>query len=135
METSGTTKHDVKTIAIAILTLALVFSILCIVFRKTVFTDDQAEINSLHQTNTQLLAKNDSIKMVNLKLDHQIDSINIAISEDQKKLTKAQSKINNLNKEKNDIVKKVSNLSDSAVAIDLSKLISTEHKSQSNRSK
>ncbi len=92
---------DKKTWLIIILGLALIVSF--IIKRGNSINMDKAKLNELHQSNLNLARLNDSIKLVNLKLDSRIDSIQLKVQEKSLLLTFTQNKLELLNKQRNEI--------------------------------
>lgn len=102
-------KLDIKDIAIICLGLALIISFIFGQRNKIDYHSD--EIAKLHKSNEELLFKNDSIRLVNDKLDVMISEINKTLLINNQKLSETQIKLDVLNKRKNEIPTYVKHLS------------------------
>ena len=101
-------KLDLKTIAILILGGALILSI---IFRRGKDIDYyKNEIDLLHMNNDALSNTNDSLRVINVKLDNEITKIMLIIKDNEIKLIENNKKIKRLIYEKNKITNHVNSL-------------------------
>ena len=112
---------DIKTIFIIILAISL---ILMFIFRPNKpINEYENEINKLHSHNTELLNKADSLDKENSKLDEKLVLLNQQIDSTGKELTKAKTKIKNLQNKRNETSNIVNTLSGDGVANELTDYI------------
>jgi len=99
---------NIQAIFIVILAAALILSF---IFRpsKPIETYED-EINALKQQNQQLLLSNDSINLINTKLQKEINIILIAIDSTKVVLKKKENKIKELEKKRNEIPAIINNM-------------------------
>lgn len=122
---------DIKTIFIIILGSLLIIALL--VNRKTNPKSYQDEINALHLENSRLTNNNDSLKLVNVKLDKTITQIEKKISANEVLLADTQLQLEYLNKRKNEIPNDVNRLSANGVTIAFTNYLDKRTKSSSIR--
>lgn len=109
-----TKKFDIKTWAIIVLGIALIISFFF--GQRNRIDTHKDEITALHIDNADLLHKNDSIKMVNTKLDAAIAVINSTLEINVKKLSDTQLELDKLKKRKNETPIYVNHLSANGVS-------------------
>ena len=99
---------NIQAIFIVILAAALILSF---IFRpsKPIETYEN-EINSLKQQNQQLLLSNDSINLINAKLQKEINVILIAIDSTKVVLKEKENKIKELEKKRNEVPTIINNM-------------------------
>ena len=99
---------NIQAIFIVILAAALILSF---IFRpsKPIETYEN-EINSLKQQNQQLLLSNDSINLINTKLQKEINIILIAIDSTKVVLKEKENKIKELEKKRNEVPTIINNM-------------------------
>ena len=99
---------NIQTVFILILAGALILSF---IFRpsKPIETYEN-EINSLKQQNQQLLLSNDSINLINTKLQKEINVILIAIDSTKVVLKEKENKIKELEKKRNEVPTIINNM-------------------------
>jgi|TARA_R100000789_G_scaffold97038_1_gene99216 chromosome segregation ATPase len=99
---------NIQAIFIVILAAALILSF---IFRpsKPIETYEN-EINSLKQQNQQLLLSNDSINLINTKLQKEINVILIAIDSTKVVLKEKENKIKELEKKRNEVPTIINNM-------------------------
>jgi hypothetical protein len=114
-------KLDIKTVFIIILSLGLIISFFLGQKNKINYRKD--EIKELHAKNDKLLGKNDSLFILNDKLEKKIAKINLLIEANNKEITEKESQIQLLKKRKNEIPNHVNVLSANGVASSLTKYI------------
>jgi regulator of replication initiation timing len=114
-------KLDIKTVFIIILSLGLIISFFLGQKNKISYRKD--EIKELHAKNDKLLGKNDSLFILNDKLEKKIAKINLLIEANNKEITEKESQIQLLKKRKNEIPNHVNVLSANGVASSLTKYI------------
>jgi len=112
---------DIKVIFIFCLAIALILSF---IFRPSKGIDMyKDEIKQLHKQNDSLLKNNDSLKMLNVKLDKQINQILHEIYITQVNLDKTNDKIKNLENGKGKVSSYVNNLNADGVAKSLTEYL------------
>ena len=112
---------DTKSIIILILaTLLVIFTI----FQpnKNIHTYKD-EIKALHQKNEKLLHSNDSLKVVNKKIDKELEKIYGIIKITEKLIVQYDNRINNLKNKQDEISNRVNILSADGVAIEFTNYI------------
>ena len=114
-------KLDIKTVFIIILSLGLIISFFLGQKNKISYRKD--EIKELHAKNDKLLGKNDSLFILNDKLEKKIAKINLLLEANNKEITEKESQIQLLKKRKNEIPNHVNVLSANGVASSLTKYI------------
>jgi regulator of replication initiation timing len=114
-------KLDIKTVFIIILSLGLIISFFLGQKNKINYRKD--EIKELHAKNDKLLGKNDSLFILNDKLEKKIAKINLLIEANNKEIAEKESQIQLLKKRKNEIPNHVNVLSANGVASSLTKYI------------
>lgn len=124
-------KIDTKTWFILILGALLVLSL--IFGQKLNIKYHKEEIKALHEANTVLLHKNDSLDIVNKNLDIKISEVNILLEENNKEISDAKTEIERLKNKRNEIPTYVNGLFANGVANNISKYLET--KKGPNRSK
>ena len=99
---------NIQAIFIVILAAALILNF---IFRpsKPIETYEN-EINSLKQQNQQLLLSNDSINLINTKLQKEINVILIAIDSTKVVLKEKENKIKELEKKRNEVPTIINNM-------------------------
>ena len=99
---------NIQAIFIVILAAALILSF---IFRpsKPIETYEN-EINSLKQQNQQLLLSNDSINLINTKLQKEINIILIAIDSTKVVLNEKENRIKELEKKRNEVPTIINNM-------------------------
>jgi len=102
-------KIDIKVLLIIILLVMFVVSILTRPSSVNVNYYEE-EIKKLNIINENIMLKNDSISLENLKLDETLEKINSKIDSIDKELTSKDYKINQLKKKKDEIPKNVFNM-------------------------
>ena len=114
-------KIDIKMIFILVLAVAL---ILAIVFRPSKGIEMyENEIKELHEQNESLLNHNDSLKIVNSKLDEKNKKIIQAIDSTQVELDKTNDRIKDLENGKGKVSGYVNNLNADGVANSLTEYL------------
>ena len=100
--------NNIQLVFIVILAGALILSL---IFRpqKPIETYEN-EINSLKQQNQQLLLSNDSINLINTKLQKEINVILIAIDSTKVVLKEKENKIKELEKKRNEVPTIINNM-------------------------
>ena len=99
---------NIQTVFILILTAALILSF---IFRpSTPIETYEDEINLLKQQNQQLLLSNDSINLINTKLQEEINVMLYAIDSTKVALEKTETKLENLEIKRNEVSTIVSNM-------------------------
>lgn len=119
-------KFDIKVLFIIILAGALILSFIFGPSKDIDIYED--EINNLKDSNIKLLNNNDSLELVNLKLNHINDSLLISIDSTQAKINEKDEKIEDLENAKDKVFYSVHNLDANGVAESLSKYISKRTK-------
>ena len=111
-------KIDIQTIFILILAAALV---LTIIFRpsKPIETYEN-EINALKNINKELLLSNDSISIINKKLEEEIKEILFSIDSTQALLKNTENKLKELEGRRNEVSNIVDNLNSDGITNSLS---------------
>ena len=111
-------KIDTQTIFILILATALV---LTIIFRpsKPIETYEN-EINDLKKVNKELLLSNDSISIINKKLEEEIKEILFTIDSTQALLKNTENKLKELEGRRNEVSNIVDNLNSDGITNSLS---------------
>lgn len=106
-------KIDIQTIFILILATALV---LTIIFRpsKPIETYEE-EINALKKVNKELLLSNDSISIINQKLEEEIKEILFTIDSTQALLKNTENKLKELEGRRNEVSNIVDNLNSDGI--------------------
>ena len=107
-------KLDIKTWFIIILGIAL-----CISFwfgQKSHIDTHADEIKALHEQNTVLIKKNDSLNIENAKIDGLIIEINKKLDSNNEVLASTKKELQNLKKKQNEIPHYVNHLSADGVA-------------------
>jgi predicted PurR-regulated permease PerM len=113
------TPFDIKTIAIAVLALLLIFFV---VFKKRPIIDQHKDvIETLHKENTQLVKTIDSLMVNNIQLDSMLGQLRADQSISEMKLNDANGRISSLQNKRTVIVTQALNLS----ANDVSKEFNT----------
>jgi len=109
---------DIKSIFIIILAIALICSF---IFRpaKPIETYEQ-EINALKKHNKELLISNDSIKIINKKLEKEIEIILYAIDSTKTLLKKTENKVKELEEKRDEVSDIVDNLNSDGVTKSIS---------------
>tara|TARA_Y100000114_G_scaffold107348_1_gene100674 strand:+ start:140 stop:520 length:381 start_codon:yes stop_codon:yes gene_type:complete len=99
---------NIQTVFILILAAALILSF---IFRpSTPIKTYEDEINLLKQQNQQLLLSNDSINLINTKLQEEINVMLYAIDSTKVALEKTETKLENLEIKRNEVSTIVSNM-------------------------
>ena len=99
---------NIQTVFILILVAALILSF---IFRpSTPIETYEDEINLLKQQNQQLLLSNDSINLINTKLQEEINVMLYAIDSTKVALEKTETKLENLEIKRNEVSTIVSNM-------------------------
>ena len=99
---------NIQTVFILILAVALILSF---IFRpSTPIETYENEINLLKQQNQQLLLSNDSINLINTKLQEEINVMLYAIDSTKVALEKTETKLENLEIKRNEVSTIVSNM-------------------------
>ena len=99
---------NIQTVFILILAVALILSF---IFRpSTPIETYEDEINLLKQQNQQLLLSNDSINLINTKLQEEINVMLYAIDSTKVALEKTETKLENLEIKRNEVSTIVSNM-------------------------
>ena len=99
---------NIQTVFILILAAALILSF---IFRpSTPIETYEDEINLLKQQNQQLLLSNDSINLINTKLQEEINVILYAIDSTKVALEKTETKLENLEIKRNEVSTIISNM-------------------------
>jgi len=99
---------NIQTVFILILAAALILSF---IFRpSTPIETYEEEINLLKQQNQQLLLSNDSINLINTKLQEEINVMLYAIDSTKVALEKTETKLENLEIKRNEVSTIVSNM-------------------------
>ena len=99
---------DIKIVFILVLAVALILSF---IFRpSTPIETYEDEINLLKQQNQQLLLSNDSINLINTKLQEEINVMLYAIDSTKVALEKTETKLENLEIKRNEVSTIVSNM-------------------------
>ena len=99
---------NIQTVFILILAAALILSF---IFRpSTPIETYEDEINLLKQQNQQLLLSNDSINLINTKLQEEINVMLYAIDSTKVALEKTETKLENLEIKRNEVSTIVSNM-------------------------
>lgn len=110
-------KLDIKSIFIIGLALALIISIWT---RPSKPIDNhKEEIERLHKENKDLLSENDSLRIVNLKINERIKKLIVNINKVQDKLDKTNDRIKDLEDGKNKVSSHVRSLNADGVASSL----------------
>ena len=109
-----TKKFDIKTWFIIILGAALCLSIWF--GQKNNVDDNKDKIEALHKENETLLKKNDSLNIVNAKIDGLISEINKKIDGNTEALTITKKQLQDIKKLQNEVPHYVNNLSANGVA-------------------
>jgi cell division protein FtsB len=122
---------DIKTVFIIILGSLLLIALL--VNRKSNPKPYQDEINALHLENDKLSHNNDSLKLVNAKLDKTITQIEKKISANEVLLADTQLQLDYLNKRKNEIPNNINRLSANGVTIAFTNYLDKRTKGSSIR--
>ena len=100
--------RNIQTVFILILAAALILSF---IFRpSTPIETYEDEINLLKQQNQQLLLSNDSINLINTKLQEEINVMLYAIDSTKVALEKTETKLENLEIKRNEVSTIVSNM-------------------------
>ena len=109
---------NIQTVFILILAGALILSF---IFRpsKPIETYED-EINALKQQNHQLLLSNDSINLINTKLQEEIKVILYAIDSTKVVLKETEEKLKNLEKKRNEIPDIINNMDSDDITNNLS---------------
>ena len=109
---------NIQTVFILILAGALILSF---IFRpsKPIETYED-EINALKQQNQQLLLSNDSINLINTKLQEEINVILYAIDSTKVVLKETEEKLKNLEKKRNEIPDIINNMDSDDITNNLS---------------
>jgi hypothetical protein len=119
-------KFDIKVLFIIILAGALILSFF---FRPSKGIDIyEDEINNLKDSNIKLLNNNDSLELVNLKLNHINDSLLISIDSTQVKINEKDKKIEVLENAKDKVSNIVLKLDANGVSKSLSEYINKRTK-------
>lgn len=121
-------KFDIKTWFIIILGAALCISIWF--GQKNNIDDNKDKIEALHKENEGLLKKNDSLNLVNTKIDGLISEINKKIDGNTELLTTTKKQLQDIKKLQNEVPHYVNNLSANGVASSFSNYLT---KSSSSR--
>jgi len=124
-------KLDIKTWFIIILGIALIISFFFGQGNKVDSHKD--ELKALHESNTALLKSNDSLKMVNAKLDAKIADINKILDVDATVLNNTQTELKELKKRKNETPIYVNHLSANGVSNAFSDYLKNRTKSTNIR--
>ena len=99
---------NIQTVFVLILAAALILSF---IFRpSTPIETYEDEINLLKQQNQQLLLSNDSINLINTKLQEEINVMLYAIDSTKVALEKTETKLENLEIKRNEVSTIVSNM-------------------------
>ena len=99
---------NIQTVFILILAAALILSF---IFRpSTPIETYEDEINLLKQQNQQLLLSNDSINLINTKLQEEINVMLYAIDSTKVAIEKTETKLENLEIKRNEVSTIVSNM-------------------------
>ena len=99
---------NIQTVFILILAAALILSF---IFRpSTPIETYEDEINLLKQQNQQLLLSNDSINLINTKLQEEVNVMLYAIDSTKVALEKTETKLENLEIKRNEVSTIVSNM-------------------------
>jgi cell division protein FtsB len=125
------TNFDFKTWVIIILGIAL-----CISFwfgQRNKIDDNKDVIDALHANNETLTKRNDSLKIVNTKLDAVIADINTQLVANEVKLASTQSDLDKLKKQKNETTIRVNGLSANGVSNAFSDYLKDRTKSTNKR--
>lgn len=130
MNTDQPKDNLMKNIAIIVLSIALILVIIFgNVFKKPDMDSINAKIARLDSLNSVLLHKNDSIELVNKKLDIRIAETEKQVEEKKTKLAKTQLELDKLKKQRNEIPAYVSHLSGDDVADTFTKYLQQRDKS------
>ena len=109
---------NIQTVFILILAAALILSF---IFRpSTPIETYEDEINLLKQQNQQLLLSNDSINLINTKLQEEINVMLYAIDSTKVALEKTKTKLENLEIKRNEVSTIVSNMGSDDITITFS---------------
>ena len=112
------TFKNIQTVFILILAAALILSFL---FRpSTPIETYEDKINLLKQQNQQLLLSNDSINLINTKLQKEINLILYAIDSTKVILRETEDKLAELEKKRNEIPNIVNNMDSDDITINIS---------------
>ena len=112
---------DAKSIIIIILTSLLVIFTIFQPNKKIETYKDEIEV--LHQKNKELLHSNDSLKIVNQKIDKELEKIYGIIRITEKLIVQYDNRINNLKNKQDEISNRVNILSADGVAIEFTNYI------------
>ena len=100
--------NNIQLVFIVILAVALILSLL---FRPSIPIDTyEDEIKALKTQNKQLLLSNDSINLINTKLQKEINVILIAIDSTKVVLKEKENKIKELEKKRNEVPTIINNM-------------------------
>ncbi len=121
---------DIKNWIIFILVGLLIISL--ILSRGIKINKYEDEINKLNKENIELLNDVDSLKQVNSELDLLLKKIDIKLNENNKRIDKSLSILNDLKNKKNEIPNYVGGLSAYDTANALSEYLETRTKSNNN---
>jgi len=102
-------KIDVKTIIILILAGGLIISFMF--GQKSVIDEHKVEIKKMHEENSRMILRNDSLFKYNTKIEAEMLLINKKLKENEVFIANTQLQINKLNKRKNEVSNHVNNLS------------------------
>ena len=102
-------KLDFKTILILILGIGLIISFMF--GQKSVIDEHKVEIKKMHEENSRMILRNDSLFKYNTKIEAEMLLINKKLKENEVFIANTQLQINKLNKRKNEVSNHVNNLS------------------------
>lgn len=125
------TKDLIPLISPSIIILLSILLIISLFYHKSNINQHKDEINNLHKQNSSLLYKNDSIRLVNIKIDAKLNILDRKLQDNASKLILTQKELQALKKKKNEIPTYVKHLSANEVANAFSSHLNT--KSPSNR--
>lgn len=103
--------------------LIIILLLISIFFKISHKNDFNLENKILNNQNIELIKKNDSLILINKRIDKEIDSLNLKIENDQKELFKAETKIEKLKIRRNETFNNIINLSADSIAIQFSDFI------------
>lgn len=117
-------KLDIKSIAIIVLGVALIFSF---VFGQHNNIDNHKdEINELHKENKAILKANDSLILLNSRIDGEINQIHSKLSQTVLELDSTKKQLSDLKNRTHEIPKYVGHLSANGVASSFANYLGTK---------
>ena len=120
---------DMKNILIILLGIIIVGMFL---FNKNVIDKHATEIKALHNENTTLLTKNDSLKNNNVKLDIILAKIDAKLDKNNEETNSVLTALGKLKEKKNEIPNYVNSLSANGTADALSKYLESRTKGETS---